>query len=85
MNVTLRWNANTEPDLDHYRVYYGTSPGLYSVFDQIVALTTVTLSGLKDGVPYYFAITAVDNSGNESGFSTELTKINRRLRRVRLN
>lgn len=85
MTVTLRWNPNVESDLDHYRLYYGTVPGLYTIIDQMFALTSITLTGLQDGIPYYFALTAVDNSGNESGFSTELTKINRYVRGVRIS
>ena len=28
-DVTLTWTANTEPDLDGYKIYYGTAPGTY--------------------------------------------------------
>ena len=31
-----------------------------------------TLTGLRDNESYYFVVTAVDSSGNESGFSTEV-------------
>ena len=30
MDVTLQWDANSEPDLNHYVVYWATSSGNYS-------------------------------------------------------
>ena len=28
--LTVAWDANTEPDLDNYTIYYGTTPGNYT-------------------------------------------------------
>jgi hypothetical protein len=62
-----------------YRVYYGTTPGTY-----IQALgsgigagysTTYSITGLTKGETYYFAVTAIDAVGNESGFSNEAYKL----------
>jgi hypothetical protein len=73
--VTFRWDPNTEPDLAGYRLYYGNSPRNQTAYTQTVPInnrnaTTWELS-LPAGV-YYFALTAFDLSGNESGFSTEV-------------
>jgi len=69
----LSWNANTEPDLSGYKVYFGTASGNYGTSISIGNTTSHTLTGLSDG-SYFFAVTAVDTSGNESGFSNEVTK-----------
>lgn len=83
MIAELYWAANTEEDLDHYNVYYGTQSGVYSAF-RVEQDTQHFLSGLADGIPYFFAITAVDSAGNESGFSDEVTKTNKRIKKLRI-
>ncbi len=74
----LAWDANVEPDVAGYRVYYGTSPGSY---DQAKGNGTIVESGtsylvadLTSGVRYYFTVTAYDTSGNESDYATEVFK-----------
>lgn len=78
MTAELYWSANTESDLHHYNVYYGTTSGVYISVRQETNLSTL-IQNLSDGVPYYFALTAVDSAGNESSFSTEVSKVNKRL------
>src|SRR6185436_19025327 len=73
-SAILTWNANSESDLAGYNVYWGTSTGAYGVPDHVGLSTTHTLSGLSSGQTYYFAVTAVDNSGNESIYSSEVSK-----------
>lgn len=79
--VILSWdppttNADGSPltDLDGYRVYYGTSSGVYDTTLDVGSVITSTVSNLTDGVIYYFAVTAYDLSGNESDFSNEVSK-----------
>lgn len=74
--VTLNWNANTEPDLAGYRVYHGTSPGVYIGADTVTLglVTTYVYGGLLPGMTHYFAITAFDTSNNESVKSLEVSK-----------
>jgi fibronectin type 3 domain-containing protein len=83
MTADLYWTPNTEADLAYYNVYYGNASGVYTTI-RIETNTTHTISGLLDAVPYYFAVTAVDTSGNESGFSAEVSKINKRVKRLRV-
>ena len=72
--VTLAWNASTGPDLSGYKVHIGTSSGMYTVSVVDVGnLTTCTLTDLQSGTVYYFAVTAYDSSGDESGFSNEVS------------
>ena len=74
-SATLHWQANTEPDLAGYRIYYGTSSRSYGPYIPVDKNTTsYTINNLTEGQTYYFALTAVDTSGNESGYSQEVSK-----------
>jgi hypothetical protein len=70
--VALQWNANTDPTVTGYKVYYGTSSGNYPTHVDVGETTTYTVSNLQDGVTYYFATTDYNASGTESGFSNEV-------------
>lgn len=84
MDATLSWNANTESDLAGYKIYYGLSTGVYTANSGVLppSLTTKTITGLTDGVPYFFAMTAIDNENNESALSSEVSKTNKYVRAV---
>jgi hypothetical protein len=71
--VTLAWDANTEPDLAGYKLYYGISSGSYPFSVDVGNRTSYTLLGLLEGQFYYLAATAYDSSLNESGFSNEVS------------
>lgn len=78
-DVTLAWNSNSEADLDGYGVYFkqGESGPPYELFGY-VSLQELNdpdnpdfvITGLEQGSSYYFAVTAYDTAGNESGYST---------------
>jgi hypothetical protein len=71
--VTLTWEANSEPDLSHYIVYWGNKPGLYTSNSGNIGLATEYKVVIPDGDQiYFFAVTAVDTSGLESDFSNEV-------------
>lgn len=71
--VTLTWDANSEPDLSHYVVYWGTASRVYTVNSGSIGLVTTYKCPLpEDGRVYYFAVTAVDTAGLESDFSNEV-------------
>src|SRR5713101_9775852 len=72
--VTLAWDANTDPNVAGYKLYYGTSSGSYQLSVDVGNQTSYTLSGLLEGQIYYFAATAYNVSLNESGFSNEVSK-----------
>jgi hypothetical protein len=71
-DVTLAWNPNTEEDLFGYRIYYGTASGDYDYTLEVGNQTEYTVTGLEEGLLYYFAATAYDLSWNESGYSDEV-------------
>ncbi len=87
MTVELEWTPNTEVDLLSYRIYVGLSPGVYDQsfningdifpFIPILAPVSTTQLILDDGKLYYFAISAIDMTGNESAKSPEVSKINK--------
>jgi fibronectin type 3 domain-containing protein len=76
--VTIFWDAPTTNadgaplnDLAGYKIYYGTSERNYSSEIDAGNVTNYMVSNLKNGVVYYFAVTAYDTSGNESDYSNE--------------
>lgn len=76
-SATLSWTSNSEADLAGYKLYVGTAPGHYTYAGSpfvIGLMGSYTVSGLPMGQTYYFAISAFDSSGNESGLSSEVSK-----------
>ena len=81
-SATLNWNANTEPDLAGYRIYYGTSPrtgtcppGGYANNLSVGITTSHIFNSLTDGQTWYFSVSAYDTSNNASCFSAEVSKV----------
>lgn len=84
--ATLSWNANTEPDLAGYKIYYGTSKrtgdcpdgGYHEKIDtgktDTPSKPSYKIENLKEGKTYYFSVTSYDTSDNESCFSGEMSK-----------
>jgi chitinase len=73
-DITIAWDANTEPDLAGYKVYYGTASGVFGNPIVLGIQTTYTITGLPAGT-YYIAVTAFNKTGLESGFSNEVSTI----------
>ena len=81
-SVSLSWqaptvNADGTPlgDLAGFRIYYGTASPLTVENATVVDLgdvTSYTASNLQPGV-YYFAVSAVDQNGNASSLSEEVS------------
>ena len=70
--VTFEWNANTEQDLAGYIIHQGTSSRDYDDSMDVGNWTSVTIANLEDNETYYFAVTAYDTDGKESGYSNEV-------------
>ena len=73
-NVNLSWTPVSDDDISVYRVKYGLRSGAYAEhadvpFDQNAA----EIRELTADVPYYFAVFAVDEAGNESAPSNEIS------------
>jgi fibronectin type 3 domain-containing protein len=71
-SATLTWTASTSSVVG-YNVYRSTiSGGPYTLITgSPVAGTTFTDTSVQAGVTYFYVVTAVDASGNESAFSNE--------------
>lgn len=70
--VQITWNPNTEEDLAGYRLYVGQASGQYGEPVDVGNVTGHVMEITPEyGATYYFALTAYDTSGNESGYSAE--------------
>ena len=75
----LSWDAPTNADgtplagVAGFKVYYGTSSKSYSSYVYVGMATTYSIEGLLPGT-YFFTVTTIDSSGNESSFSNEASK-----------
>ena len=79
--ATLTWNASTDPRVVGYRVYYGTASRTYiqarNEGIKLGLVTSYTVTGLKSGTRYYFAVTAYKPPSpevDESPYSNEVFK-----------
>lgn len=72
--VEIYWLANTERDLDGYRLYRNEEPDGY--FRRIATVGRSSVSfvdrDVRNGETYYYALAAFDDAGNESELSSEL-------------
>src|SRR5687768_16036901 len=71
IDVNLAWDPNTESNVASYNVYFGTASRTYGSPINVGNRTAFTVTGLT-GTVFYFAVTAVDTAGVESGFSSEV-------------
>lgn len=70
-DITLQWDANTEPNLAGYNVYeseFGSNAGSQWVkIDEVAKdVTEYTAAGRDDYKSYAYQVTAKNNQGNES-------------------
>ena len=72
--VTLAWRASTDATVIGYKIYRGTSTGVYKddkTMD-VGNVTTAVITDLDSGKVYYFSATAYDADGDESTFCNEV-------------
>ena len=80
-DATLSWDANSEPDVSGYGIYYQKNfqGPPYEIFSYMALQDladpnnpSATLTGLEKDANYYFAVTAYDTEGYESFFSNSI-------------
>ena len=71
-SIALAWDASEDDSVTGYNVHYGTVSGEYTDVISVGNITTVTVSGLVEGVTYFFVVTAFNESGLESEPSNEI-------------
>ena len=70
--VTLEWEASSDPDVAGYNIYQGTYSRDYDESMDAGNWTSATIADLEDNETYYFAVTAYNSVGDESGYSNEV-------------
>ncbi len=68
-SIKVSWDANIEPDLAGYKLYYREDAGLTQTMIDVGNVVEYEITGLTTGVFYNIRATAYDTSGNESGQS----------------
>lgn len=76
-NVILQWDAETDPSVTGYKVYYQADSAIQPFQNTLDVgnVTTATINGLDGSHIYYFAVTAYDAAGNESDYSTIISTL----------
>lgn len=72
-SVTLEWDPSTDTTVTGYKFYIGTASGVYGTGTDVGTSPTYTARNLLSGHTYFFAVTAYNSSGQESGYSNEVT------------
>jgi len=72
--ANLSWTASTSGGVVGYNVYRSTTAGsqFQKINSALVAATTFVDTSLASGQTYFWVVTAVDGTGKESNFSTQV-------------
>jgi hypothetical protein len=74
--ASLAWDPpDISADVTGYMIHYGAVSGTYSQGVDVGNTTNYTVSNLIDGQTYYFAVTAYNDGGYQSGYSNEISAI----------
>ena len=75
-SVALNWNASTSSVMGYF-VYRGTASG--GPYSRLIATadpaTTYTDTSVQSGATYYYVVTSVNGSGQESAFSNQASAV----------
>lgn len=73
--IDLTWTSNSEADLAGYNVYRHTTGGTpEKINTELVKTSSFRDSNVRAGTKYFYAVSAVDQRGNESGKSEETSE-----------
>ena len=68
-SIEISWDGNSEPDLAGYRVYRAVPGGPFEKIAETSTVPTYSDHAVEQGKTYRYAISAFDQSGNESAQS----------------
>jgi hypothetical protein len=73
--VSLNWNDNSEPDMNGYNVYRSltSGSGYVKINPSLLSNSEFFDNSVTNGMTYYYVVTAVDTSSNESGYSGQVS------------
>ena len=75
-NASLTWNPSTSTVAGYYIYRSSVSGGPYAkLTSSLDSGTAYTDSSVQSGTTYYYVVTAVDSSGNESAYSNEAAAV----------
>lgn len=66
--IEIKWDVNTDNDFDYYRLYRSVGVDSLPLYQQILEtrLTSYIDAGVNYGTLYFYRVSAVDESNNES-------------------
>ena len=73
--VVLTWTANGESDVASYKVFGGNSASPTTLLSTVTSGQTSTQTSLTNQTTYYYRITAVDDAGNESDKTSDVSSL----------
>ena len=71
-SVELSWERQEEPDLAGYRIYRALAGGAFERLAEVSQVPSYSDHAVEHGKTYRYAITAFDQSGNESARSAAM-------------
>ncbi len=72
-SLSVAWNANPDPRVSGYVVYYGNASHTYTSRVVVGTNTMITIAGLLEGQTNYVAVTSYTAANVEGTASSELT------------
>src|SRR5438309_8922 len=74
-NVTLAWDADSDPSVIGYRLHSGTTSGVYTQTTEVGSALAASVSNLANGNTYFFVVTAYNAAAVESAPSNQVSYI----------
>ena len=64
--MELTWDDPPDLDFSHVHIFWGGSPDYAPRLNVNKGIERITLTGLREGIPYIFVVYAVDSTGNRT-------------------
>lgn len=69
-SIEITWQQNAESDLAGYRLYRAVGDGAFERLAEVSQIPSYSDHAVEAGKTYHYVVSAIDQSGNESGRST---------------